>query len=223
MKGFTHSLVALGFVSLAMLPLSAQSGATTPQSSQPKSTQPKTGDTKSSQTSKKSSDAAGKLAAADSKFVHEAAIGGMAEVEMGKLAADKASSADVKQFGQRMVDDHGKANDELKTFASQKGETIPTDLDATHKSTQARLSKLTGEAFDKAYMAEMVKDHDKDVAEFKHASTASADADLKAWAGKTLPTLEEHQKMAHDINAKLGGGAAKSKKSSGDAKTSGSF
>jgi putative membrane protein len=148
----------------------------------------------------------GKLAPADSKFVHEAAIGGMAEVELGKLATDKASSPDVKQFGQRMVDDHSKANDELKTLASSKGVTLPDALDPAHKSTQDRLAKLSGEAFDRAYMRDMVADHDKDVAAFKHASTSLADADLKAWAGNTLPTLEEHQKSAKSINSKLAAG-----------------
>jgi len=146
----------------------------------------------------------GKLAAADTKFVHEAAAGGMAEVELGKLAADKAASPDVKAFGQRMVDDHSKANDELKGLASQKGITLPSSPEPAHKAMQDRLSKLNGAAFDKAYMQEMVKDHDKDVAAFKHASTSAADADLKAWAAKTLPTLQEHQTQAKSINSKMG-------------------
>ena len=103
-----------------------------------------------------------------------------------------------------MVDDHSKANDELKAYASQKGVTLPAEVDPAHKATEARLSKLSGEAFDKAYMADMVKDHDKDVAAFKHASTSATDADLKAWAVKTLPTLQEHQTMAKSINAKVG-------------------
>ena len=122
----------------------------------------------------------------------------------GKLAAEKASAAEVKQFGRRMVDDHGKANGELKSLASQKGVTLPTELDAAHKATQAKLAQLSGAAFDRAYMQDMVKDHDKDVAAFRQASTGAADADLKAWAGKTLPTLQEHQTLAKSINAKVG-------------------
>ena len=151
------------------------------------------------------STAAGALAAADKAFVMEAARGGMAEVELGRLAADKATNADVKQFGQRMVDDHSKANDELKGFASQKNLTLPAETDAKHKATQTRLSKLSGDAFDKAYMTEMVADHNKDVAAFTRASKTAKDADLKAWAGKTLPTLQEHQKMAKEVAAKVGG------------------
>jgi putative membrane protein len=150
----------------------------------------------------------GTVAAGDKAFAMEAAQGGMAEVALGKLAADKASNADVKQFGQRVVDDHGKANDELKGWASQKGVTLPADLNAKHKATEARLSKLSGAAFDRAYMAEMVADHNKDVAAFQQASKTAKDADLKAWAAKTLPTLQDHQKMARELNTKVKGTAA---------------
>jgi len=204
MSAWKHSLAVLGLASLAALPLTAQTPPTTKPAGQ--------GEKPAGHSAKPAGDAAsGKLSAADAKFVHEAAIGGMAEVSLGKLAAEKATNPDVKQFGQRMVDDHSKANDELKTYASQKGVTLPADVDSAHKATEARLSKLSGEAFDKAFMADMVKDHDKDVAAFKHASTAANDADLKAWASKTLPTLQEHQTMAKSVNAKVGGGGAAKK------------
>jgi putative membrane protein len=147
------------------------------------------------------------LSASDRTFVTHAAHSGLAEVELGRLAADKASNADVKQFGQRMVDDHGKANDELKGLASQKNVTLPTDLDAKHKAEHARLSKLAGAAFDRAYMAAMVGDHNNAVASFQRASKTAKDPDLKAWAGKTLPTLQDHQKMAREIGAKVRGTA----------------
>jgi putative membrane protein len=151
----------------------------------------------------------GTIAAADQRFVKEAAMGGMAEVEMGRLAAGKAANADVRQFGQRMVDDHSKANDELKSWASQNNVTLPTELGAKHKAMQARLSKLSGAAFDRAYMSDMVADHDKDVAAFERASKTVKNADLKAWVDRTLPTLQEHKKSAHEIRAKLGGGAGR--------------
>ena len=141
---------------------------------------------------------------ADQHFVMEAANGGMAEVELGKLATDKASSDEVKKFGQRMVDDHGKANDELKKLAENKHITLPTAPDAKHKATMDRLSKLSGEAFDRAYMQEMVKDHRKDVSEFRTESKSGKDPDVKAWAAKTLPTLEEHLKLAQDANKAVG-------------------
>ena len=151
----------------------------------------------------------GALAPADRTFVRQAAAAGMAEVEMGRLATSKASNADVKQFGQRMVDDHSKANDELKAWAAKKNVTLPAELEAAHKATHDRLAKLSGDAFDRAYMKQMVADHNKAVQDFTRASKTAKDADLKAWAEKTLPTLQEHQKMARDISAKLTGTSSK--------------
>jgi len=138
---------------------------------------------------------------ADAKFMKEAADGGMAEVELGQLAADKASSSDVKQFGQRMVEDHGKANGELKELAKQKHVELPAEPSAKHKATKARLEKLSGDQFDKAYMADMLKDHKKDVAAFQRESTSAQDPDVKAFASKTLPTLQEHLKHAETLNS----------------------
>jgi putative membrane protein len=141
-----------------------------------------------------------KKPSADHHFVMDAATGGMAEVELGKLAADKATNADVKKFGQRMADDHGKANDELKSLAQSKQITLPNAVDAKHQATIDRLSKLSGEAFDRAYVQEMLKDHQKDVAAFRTESKSGKDPEVKAWAGKTLPTLEEHLKLIQDLN-----------------------
>jgi putative membrane protein len=161
----------------------------------------------------------GTLAPADHNFANEAAVGSMAEVELGNLAKEKASSADVKSFGDRMVTDHSKANDELKSWAQQKNVTLPSELDAKHKATVDRLAKLSGDAFDKAYMKEMVADHNHDVAAFKRESTAAKDPDLKAWAGKTLPTLEDHMKLAKETNAKVAGTAPAKKSTSAPKKT----
>ena len=101
--------------------------------------------------------------ASDTLFVKNAAKGGLAEVELGQLAADHGASDEVKKFGQRMVTDHGKANDELKSLAQQKNITLPTELDGKHKATHDRLSKLSGAQFDRAYMQDMLQDHRKDV------------------------------------------------------------
>src|SRR5205814_6248381 len=92
------------------------------------------------------------LSGDDRSFMTEAATGGMAEVELGRLAAQKGQSADVKKFGQRMVDDHSKAKDELKQLATRKGVTLPADLTSEQKSEKDKLSKLSGAAFDKEYM-----------------------------------------------------------------------
>lgn len=154
----------------------------------------------------------GKLASGDRKFVMEALKGGMAEVELGKLASEKASSDAVKQFGKRMVDDHGKAGDELKKLAEDKGITPPADLDSKHKKLHDRLSKLSGAQFDRAYVDEMVKDHKKDVKDFQREADKAKDGDVKSWAGKTLPTLQEHLKQVEDLHAQVKGSAKAEKK-----------
>ncbi len=139
------------------------------------------------------------LSAADKKFVREAAQGGLAEVELGKLATEKASNDEVKKFGQHMVDDHTKAGDELKEVASSKGIQIAQQLSAKDKLTKERLSKLSGEQFDKAYMADMVKDHTQDVADFERESRSGVNPDVKDFAAKTLPTLKDHLRQAREI------------------------
>ncbi len=154
-----------------------------------------------SNTSMKSAkgETAGSVPAADKKFMREAAEGGLAEVELGKLATEKASSEEVKKFGQRMVDDHSKANDELKQLASSKSVNLPNELSAKDKMTKERLSKLSGESFDRSYMQDMVKDHKKDVADFARESNSAKDPDVKQFASKTLPTLKDHLKEAEGI------------------------
>jgi len=152
--------------------------------------------------------AGSKLGATDHKFVMEAAVGGMEEVQLGQLAAQKASDPDVKNFGQHMVDDHSKANTQLMQLASQKGVTPPTTLPADKQKDMDKLNSLSGAAFDKAYMAMMVKDHKKDVSEFQKESKSGKDSDLKSFASTTLPTLQNHLKMAQDINARLSKGGS---------------
>ena len=147
----------------------------------------------------------------DHSFIMKAAEGGLAEVELGKLAADKGSSEQVKQFGQKMVDDHGKANDELKTLAQNKNITLPTDLNSKDKATKEKLEKLSGAEFDRAYMQAMVKDHNTDVSEFRKESNSGKDPDVKAFAAKTLPTLESHLKLAQDDSKAVGTTGTKTK------------
>jgi putative membrane protein len=146
-----------------------------------------------------------KLNASDAKFVTDAASGGMMEVELGKAVADKANSQEVKDFAQRMVTDHSKANDELKALAQQKNVTIPNELDPKHQKMMEKITAMTGADLDKAYIQAMVKDHKKDVAEFQKAANGAKDDDVKAFAAKTLPTLQEHLAMAQNINKSLGG------------------
>jgi putative membrane protein len=140
----------------------------------------------------------------DQKFVMEAAGGGAAEVELGKLATERATNPDVKSFGQRMVDDHSKAGDELKVLAATKKIALPTDLDPKEKALRDRLTKLQGAAFDRAYMDAMVKDHETDVRAFQAESKSGRDPEVKAWAAKTLPTLEEHLRIAREADRAVG-------------------
>jgi putative membrane protein len=184
--------LALGAV-VALFPIAgiAQSGSMSDSSSNSHS-----GSSMSSSSTKSN------LSLSDKKFVRDAAQGGMAEVELGKLATEKASSDDVKKFGQRMVDDHTKAADQLKQVASSEGIQLPQGLSAKDKLTEERLSKLSGEQFDKAYMADMVKDHTQDVTEFQHESHSGKDAAVKNFASQTLPTLEDHLKQAKEIAPK---------------------
>jgi len=153
-------------------------------------------------TSASNSNTASGLGSSDRKFVLEAGMGGMEEVTLGRLATEHAASAEVKQFGQRMVDDHTKAGDELMHVATQKGLTLPTALDAKHQSDVDKLSKLSGAEFDRAYMSMMVKDHKKDVKEFQTEANKGQDADVKGFASTTLPTLQDHLRMAEDINGR---------------------
>ena len=131
-------------------------------------------------------------------------------MELGKLAADKASNEDVKKFGQRMVDDHTKANDKLKQIASSKSVNVPDELNAKDKATKSRLEKLSGAQFDRAYMNDMVKDHVEDVAEFNRESKVAKDPDVKSFASETLPTLEDHLKNARSVAAQMGAQASNS-------------
>jgi putative membrane protein len=142
-----------------------------------------------------------KLAHGDRKFIEDAARGGMAEVQLGQLAAQKAQSSEVKQFGQKMVDDHSKANDQLKSIASSKSVTLPTDLDSSHKRDYDRLSKLSGAEFDREYMKHMVSDHKKDVSDFRKEAKSGKDTEVKNFASTTLPTLEQHLQMAQQADA----------------------
>jgi putative membrane protein len=145
------------------------------------------------------------LSSADRKFMNEAAMGGMLEVELGQIAVQNASSDQVRQFGQRMVDDHGKANNELMSLAQQEGATLPNQLDSKHRKEVQRLQKLKGAEFDREYMKMMVEDHHHDVSAFQREADKGQDADVKGFASKTLPTLKEHQALAEQTNSMVTG------------------
>jgi putative membrane protein len=139
----------------------------------------------------------------DLTFAEEAAKSGLLEVQLGDLATKQADSSDVQDFGRRMVEDHGKANEQLKLIAEEKGITLPDNLDQDQQHTIDELSQLSGEEFDSAYMDQMVKDHENDVVAFREQVESGKDPGLRAFAEETLPTLEEHLNLAQQIDQEL--------------------
>lgn len=136
---------------------------------------------------------------ADEEFAKKAAQGSMAEVKLGQLAEEKTQSEEVKKFARRMVEDHTKANDNLKEVAVKENINLPSDLDPKDEAKYDSLSKLSGRQFDKAYARDMVKDHEQDIAEFRREATNGQKPDLKRFATETLPTLQSHLREARQM------------------------
>jgi putative membrane protein len=137
----------------------------------------------------------------DKAFLKKAAEVNMTQVELGKLAEEKGSSPAVKEFGKHMVEDHTKANEELAATASKVNAEVPTDLSGKGKKTREKLAKLSGPDFDKAYAKQMVNDHREDVQSFTDEARLGRQPEVKNFAAKTLPTMQEHEKMAEDMQA----------------------
>jgi putative membrane protein len=135
------------------------------------------------------------VATADRGFILAAAQGGMTEVKLGELAAQKGLRDDVKEFGQMMVKDHTAINDDLKALAAQKGVTLPGSPDAKHQGMVDKMAALSGPAFDDAYIATMIKAHQQDAKAFKAESAATKDVDIKSFVDKSIPVVEEHLKL----------------------------
>jgi putative membrane protein len=146
----------------------------------------------------------------DKAFARKAAEGGMAEVKLGQLAQDKGQSEAVKDFGKRMVQDHSQANDQLKQAVSSKNIALPEQLSAKDQATYDQLSKLDGAAFDRAYARDMVEDHRMDIAEFKQEAANGKDESIKGFASQTLPTLEDHLKLARQMMQSVSSSTSKS-------------
>ena len=140
---------------------------------------------------------------ADRGFVQKAANDGIAEVQYGQIATQRAARPSVRSFGERMVTDHGRSNAELAALARGKGISVPSALDASHQAMRDRLSGLSGADFDRTYMSEMVRDHTEDVAKFERAAEVSSDPDIKAWAARSLPMLRDHLALARQVNSEV--------------------
>ena len=139
----------------------------------------------------------------DREFVNKAATGNLAEVELGRVAAQRAARPSVRSFGERMVTDHGRSSEQLASLARSKGIEVPTALEPSQQAVRDRLSSLSGNDFDRDYMSEMVRDHTEDIALFERAAQSSTDPDLKAWAAQSLPMLREHLALARQVNSEV--------------------
>jgi putative membrane protein len=144
-----------------------------------------------------------KLTQDDRRFVSEAAQGGLLEVQLGQLAAEKASSDEVKQLAQRIMEDHQQANQRLQNIANAKHIDVPSQLDQQHQQKISQLQNLSGARFDKAYVHQMVQDHTKDIGEFRSHSNSTQDAALKDFTTSTLPTLEQHLQQSKELSSRL--------------------
>jgi putative membrane protein len=139
----------------------------------------------------------------DADWAVEAADGGMMEVKLGQLAQQNASSPAVKEFGRMMMTDHQKGNDELMAIAGRKNITLPAALGKEHQDKYDDLAKKQGADFDKAYTEYMVDDHEEDIDEYQKEANDGKDADLKAFAAKTVPILQHHLDMAKQARDKV--------------------
>jgi len=142
------------------------------------------------------------LSAGDRDFAVKAAQGGMAEVEMGNLAQQRGSNDQIRDYGKKLVNDHTKANNDLKDIANTENITLPTDMGASHRKTLDRLGKLSGSEFDREFFKESVADHRKDIDEFQKEANDGSDPALKNFAARTLPTLQDHLQTAESNGMK---------------------
>ena len=144
-----------------------------------------------------------KLSSAEGDFVQRAAMDSRAEVELGNVAQQNASSDAVKQFGQRMVQDHSKASKELERLVSKKGIALSKTVDEEQRTDAVKFSKLSGPNFDRAYMREMVDDHKKTLEEFQGQADSAQDPDVRAFAMNSLPNLQDHLRQAQEVMRSL--------------------
>lgn len=181
---------------------SGQSGQTGLQSGTPASGQTgmQSGAQAGSSTASGSGSGTSTLSRADQKMVKDMAMSNLAEIEAGRLAQGKSQNEQVKNFAQKMIDDHTKALGEVRQLAQAKGVPLPTELDRTHKRKNERLGALSGDAFDRAYMSRAgVSDHKKSHSLLRQAQARAKDPDVKALAARTMPIVEQHLNSAQQL------------------------
>jgi putative membrane protein len=197
------ALLALG----AFSPLQAQSS----QTSQP-DTQQQQGTTGSQdqQGTMGNQSQQGSISDSDRDFAKTAYQGNLAEINVAQIAVQRASSNDVKQYAQELVDDHTKANEQLKQIATSKGIDLPSEVDSQAKSEQDRLSQLSGSDFDRQFLDQQKKDHQKTIALFQQEASQGQDPDLKSYASDNLSKLQQHASMADHISGSVASDSASS-------------
>jgi putative membrane protein len=169
------------------------------------------------------SSSSSQLSASETRFIKEAALGGLAEVKMGYMGVQNGTSSQVKSLGQKLVTDHTAANKELEQLVARKGVTLPTEVDAKHQKDLDALAKLNGAEFDKAYLHHAVMDHQMDIKKFQAVADKGTDQDLKAFAQKQLPILQQHLDMAKSASdANHGTTSSTDSTTSGSTSSSGS-
>jgi putative membrane protein len=143
--------------------------------------------------------ALGQSSAMDKMFVRRALQGGMAEVQLGQLTLQKSSNDQVRQFAQRMIDDHTKLGDQMKPIAQQLGVSGPNGVSKRDKSTMARLQALSGPAYDEAYIRDMVKDHKQDLSDFQTEASSGQDQTVKDAANQGSKVIAQHLQMIQQL------------------------
>ena len=196
-----HSIaLAAGFVAAVSIGTSAQ---TPPPQPQPKPTQPQT-----MPRDKAAMPDQAKMANPDAEFAQKAAMGGKHEVDGAKFAVNKAQNADLKALANRLIKDHTAASNELSTIMKTKkiamgGEMHDSKMGEKKDQSNESWRSNSGAAFDRAYVDHLIMEHEKSIALYETEASSGSDAELKAFAAKTLPTIKEHLKAAQDIKAKL--------------------
>lgn len=194
------------YLILPVLALGLAVGCNQQRGNEPAST---SNNTNSSRTSRSDTNDAktsvgGPISTGDQQFITEAANGGMKEVELGNFVAQKTQNSDVKQLADRIAQDHSNANQELKSAAQQDNGQVPAALDEKAMQEMNQFKKMSGAKLDRMYVQHMIDDHKRDIAKFQEQASGGAAPQVKAFAQKTLPTLQEHLQMAQDTMSKLG-------------------
>lgn len=205
--GFTHLMASAALIALLAQPALAQNQST---ARQQQGQQTQAGDQQLAQASgggQSGSPQEERLGGPEIAFATKAAEGGLKEVQLGELAQQQAQSQEVQQFGQRMVEDHSEANEQLMQIAQEKGMQLPQDLSEEAQQLYDELQQKSGREFDQAYMDEMVSDHEEDVQAFEEYVQTGTDPDLVTFAQETLPTLEEHLELAKQTQKQVSASA----------------